>query len=294
MAWNAPLRARLEPVLAQLERHGPTLFLLRCFWIFLVIEGRDRVLMLAGQGFITLVPMLVVIASFTSASGAGEVGDGIINRMGLTDTAAEAVTALFQYPPGTSGGITLFSVALLLFSLNGFARSIQRTFEGAWGLPRIGIRGTTSRTAGLVVLLGAGFLAGWVGGHLGSGSLGFIAGLLAQSVVIAAGWLLGTSLMLSRRASARALLPGAVLTAALQLVVGWGTAIYVPELFARNAERYGVIGVALALVTWLIVVASVLVGGAIVAAVLANGGGGSLAVRPDSQGRPSPWMQRIS
>lgn len=52
---------------------------------------------------ITLVPMLVVMATFTSASGAAEVGDGIIDRVGLTDSAAEAVTALVEYPSGAGG-----------------------------------------------------------------------------------------------------------------------------------------------------------------------------------------------
>ncbi len=269
---------RLDPWVVRLESYAPTLFLVRCFRIFMLIEGRDRVLMLAGQGFIALVPMLVVIATFTSASGAGKVGDGIIERMGLTDSAAEAVSTLFAYPPGVTGGTTLFSIGLLLFSLNGFARSVQRTFEGAWGLRRMGMRGTVSRTGGLAVLLGAGFAAGWIGRQLDALPGGPVLGLAAQAAVIVGGWLLGTSLMLSRRTPARSLLRGAVLSATLQLIVGWGTAIYVPELFARNAERYGVVGVALALVTWLIAVASVIVGGAIVGAVLGNGGRGALAL----------------
>jgi membrane protein len=269
-----PLLSRLDPWLVRLEGYGPTLFLVRCYRIFMRIEGRDRVLMLAGQGFIALVPLLVVIASFTSASGASQVGEGIIAKMGLTDSAAEAVKILFAYPPGATGGITLFSVGLLLFSLNGFARSVQRTFEGAWGLSRVGMRGTASRTGGLIMLLGAGIAAGWLGGQLDTLPAGVVLALAAQALIIVGGWLLGTSLMLSGRTAARALLRGAVLSAVLQLIVGWGTAIYVPELFARNAERYGVVGVALALVTWLIAIASVIVGGAIVGAVL--GGAGSL------------------
>ena len=278
MSARGPLTTRLDRWVARLEHHAPSLFLVRCFRIYMVIEGRDRVLMLAGQGFIALIPMLVVIASFTSASGgAGRVGEGIIERMGLTGNAAEAVNTLFAYPPGATGGTTIFSLGLLLFSLNGFARSVQQTFEGAWGLRRMGMRGTASRTAGLAVLLGAGFVAGVVGSQLDLLPAGLILCLVAQTAISVGGWLLGTSLMLSRRTPTRSLLHGAVLSAVLQLVVGWGTAIYVPELFARNAERYGVVGVALALVTWLIAVASVIVGGAIVGAVLGNGGGGSLA-----------------
>jgi len=284
MSDPSPLAQRLEPWLVRLERFGPTLFLVRCFRVFMVIEGRDRVLVLAGQGFIALVPLMVVVASFTTASGASRVGEAIVERMGLTDSAADAVIILFAYPPGATGGTTLFSLALLLFSLNGFARSVQRTFESAWRLRRMGMRGTASRTAGLLVLLGAGFAAGWVGGRLDALPSGLVIGLLAQLTITMGGLMLGTSLMLSRRARPGAILPGAALSAVLQLVAGWGTAIYVPELFARNAERYGVVGVALALVTWLIAVASVIVGAAIVGAVL----GAGQRSWPDVDPSPSP------
>lgn len=252
----------------RLERHGATSLLLRCVRTFQLIEGRDRVLMLAGQGFIALVPLLVVVASLTGASGAGGVGEGLVERWGLTGSAAAAVTSLFAYPPGATGGVTLFSAGLLLFSLNGFARSVERTFQGAWGLRRTGFRGKVDRTAGLAVLLGAGFAAGWVRQRLDTVPAGLVLGLAAQAAVVVGGWVLGTSLMLSRRVPTRSLLGGAVLSTVLQLVVGWGTALYVPELVARNAERYGVVGVALALVTWLLAVASVIVGAAVVGAVL--------------------------
>lgn len=269
---KSALRADLARLTARLEDYPPGLFLVRCVRIFFIIEARDRVLMLAGQGFMALVPLLIIVASFTSASGDAGVGDNIIDSMGLTGEAADAVSILFAYPPGATGGITAFSLVLLLFSLNGFAKSVQRTFEAAWGLPRRGMRGTTTRTVGVVVLLACPSFAAWVGHQFDRLPAGLLIVLVAQMLVIGGGWLVGTALMLDRRAPARSLVAGAIVSAALQLIVGWATAIYVPEIFARNAERYGVVGVALALVTWLIAVASVLVGGAIVGAVLGNGG----------------------
>lgn len=266
------LTARLDRLTVWLEGYAAGLFVIRCIRIFFLIEARDRVLMLAGQGFIALVPLFMVVASLTSASGVERVGDGIIETMGLTGGAAEAVSTLFAYPPGAAGGITVFSLILLLFSLNGLAKSVQRTFEVAWGLPRMGMRGTRSRTLGLIVLLGCGSLAAWVSGLLDGLSAGLLAILAAQVLVIGGGWLVGTALMLTLRVPTRALVPGAVVSAGLQIIVSWATAIYIPEIFARNAERYGVMGVALALVTWLIAVTSVLVGGAIVGAVLGHQG----------------------
>lgn len=262
--------AELARLPARLEQRPAGLFVVRCTQLFFTIEARDRVLMLAGQGFIALVPLFMVVASLTSASGVERVGDEIIETMGLTGGAAEAVTSLFAYPPGAAGGTTLFSLLLLLFSLNGFAKSVQRTFETAWGLPRMGMRATASRSVGLVVLLGCGSLAAWVSQQLGQLPVSLVIVLAVQLLVMGAGWLVGTTMMLTQRVPVRYLLPGATVSAVLQLIAGWATAIYVPEIFARNAERYGVMGVALALVTWLIAVASVLVGGAIAGAVLGS------------------------
>lgn len=265
---------RFAPLRERVERRPLVAFLIRCSGIFQAIEGRDRVLMLAGQGFIALVPLLVVVASFTSAAGAGRVGDRIIERMGLTDSAAAAVNTLFAYPPGASGTTSLFSISLLLFSLNGFARSVQRTFEGAWGLPKMGIRGTASRTAGLLVLVGAGYLVAWVGERVEPLPVaGAVLAIAVQEGAIVGGWLIATSFMLSHRVPVRLLVAGALLSASMQLVVGWATAIYIPEIFARNAERYGVVGVSLALVTWLIAIAALIVAGAVVSAVLGARGG---------------------
>jgi uncharacterized BrkB/YihY/UPF0761 family membrane protein len=258
---------RLDRAWARVEHRTPVVFAVRCVTLFLRTDARDRVLMLAGQGFIALIPMLVVIASFTSASGAGSVGDRIIDKMSLTGSAAEGVQILFEYPPGATGGVTLFSCVLLLFSLNGFTKSTQRTFEGAWGLPRVGIRGTANRAAGFVVLICCGAATGWLSGVLHSPPV-VVVGIVVQVSVLTAGWLVATDLMLSRRIPQRRLMLGALFSAVVQLLVTWGTSIYLPELFERNAQRYGVIGVALTLVTWLIAVAAVIVAAAIVGAVL--------------------------
>ncbi len=258
-------------------------FLARAVSVFVSIEARDRILMLAGQGFIALMPLLIIVASVTTSTGSDRVGERIIDRMGLTDSAADGVRVLFAHPPDAAGGVTLFSALLLLFSLNGFARSVQRTFEEAWTLPRMGARAAVSRTVGVFILLGAGFFAGWVGRLLDGGPAVYIFGVAAQFAVIVLAWMVGTGLMVSRRLPFRSLTIGAVLSTAIQLVAGWGTALYLPDLFERNAERYGVIGVALALVAWLIAVASVIVGGAIVGAVLGT---------PADSPAVAPWRMR--
>jgi uncharacterized BrkB/YihY/UPF0761 family membrane protein len=47
-----------------------------------------------------------------------------------------------------------------------------------------------------------------------------------------------------------------------------GTALFLPTIFTRNAERYGLIGVAFGLVTWLFAYAAVVIVSAVVGGTL--------------------------
>ncbi len=72
--------------------------------------------------------------------------------------------------------------------------------------------------------------------------------------------------MLGARVPWRRLAPGAVVSAVAQVLVGWGGSLWVPHLIERNAGRYGVIGVAVALISWLVVLAFLLVASAVIGA----------------------------
>jgi membrane protein len=174
----------------------------------------------------------------------------------------------------------VLGAVILLVSTGGFARSLQRTYEKAWSLPVRGMRGTVEGIGGMFVLVTVLGLLTWLS-HLVGGRL------LALPIQVAVGiplWLLFTSMMLSRRIPRRQLLPGAVVTAVGQVALGWWTAVYVPRLIATDAAKYGVIGVAFALVSWLVVVAYLIVASAVIGSVA----GRSAAVTPpDPPGRTS-------
>lgn len=246
--------------------HTPPVRLVR---LFVDIDGRDRILMLAGQAFIAVIPLLIVVATVSGTGGSSAVGSYLVRRFALDGSAEESVRILFDRPPEATGGITLFSLVVLVWTSNSFARSLQRTFASAWGLPRSGMRGTVLRTVGLVVLLVVLFGTSWLGNALEEGPVVGGVVVLVQLLILVGGWALASHLMLARRVPARRLLPGAVASAVVQLVVGWGTAIWLPGLVTRNADNYGVIGAALALVSWLILVAATIVASAVLGRVLA-------------------------
>ncbi|MEV0799493.1 YhjD/YihY/BrkB family envelope integrity protein [Kribbella sp. NPDC050281] len=232
------------------------------------IRFYDRALTLAGQAFIALIPLLVVLATWFSSSDSLAVGDWLIERFSLTGPSADAVQSLFGRPPADSGGLTFLSVITVLVSASSFARSVQRTYELAWNLPARGLRRTVNGIEGAFLLLIALILLGYLASLADQLPVGLLITVIAQICTAVPGWWLASWLLLSRRVSWRLLLPGAVVSAVAQVVVTSAGAVYVPHLIERNTERYGVIGVAIALISWLVVLALVIVGSAVVGAQL--------------------------
>jgi membrane protein len=160
--------------------------------------------------------------------------------------------------------VVSFVVLLVaLFTLTGV---LQRTYEAAWDLPKRGLPGTLHGLTGtsllfaqlIILTLFASTLRGL---PVGSVLLGFVRFTVGVPL-----WLALQYLLLSRRIPARVLLPGAVVASAGQLVLSVYSALWMPGLVATNSERYGLIGVTFALVSWLIVIGLGIVAGAVVSA----------------------------
>jgi membrane protein len=86
-------------------------------------------------------------------------------------------------------------------------------------------------------------------------------------------------LLLDRRIRWRRLLPGGVLTAVCTAIYGVATTIYMPRLMATNSERYGLFGVTLSLIGWLLCIAIVVVA--------------VTAIATEFDRAPEPWARRL-
>jgi membrane protein len=75
-------------------------------------------------------------------------------------------------------------------------------------------------------------------------------------------------LLLDRRISWRRLLPAGALSAACTALYGVASTIYMPALFKSYSARYGLFGVTLALIGWLLCIALIVVASTAVASVL--------------------------
>ncbi len=232
------------------------------------VGGLSRASALAGNAFVAIVPLLIVVASWTESSDRRDISDALVSHFGLTGGAADAVQQLFARPPEHAEGVTIFGMLLILISAASFARTVQRIYELAWGLPACGARGMLEGLGGAVVLIGSLIAVAWIGKVVWLATDTVFAAVVIQTFLATPVWTLFIWLALSRRRPWRQILPGAVVSAAGEAVVAVITSHYVPHLITGNSLRYGVIGVAFAIISWLVIVGYLIVGSAVIGAEL--------------------------
>ncbi|HEU4426982.1 MAG TPA: YhjD/YihY/BrkB family envelope integrity protein [Pilimelia sp.] len=272
---------------AVVARHAGASFPVRVLRRFTAINGRDRALVIGGQAFTTLIPFFIVVAAATRQSGSSIVADRLKQRFRLTGASAEALDSLFQRPPGATGAITLAGVVLLLVSLLSLTRSMQRAFETAWRLPPAGLRGTLDGLTGFGLLIASLLVLSLLVSALRPLPAGTVLAAVLRGLAASGVWLVLQYLLLSRRIPVRRLVLGALVAGIGQTLVSLYSALWMPRVIEENANRYGVIGVTFALVSWLIVVGFAIV----VSAVVSAEAGGA---EPLDAGRPPRWLARLS
>jgi membrane protein len=268
---GADLVARAEPWLP-----------VRCLRRFAAIDGRNRALVLGGQAFTTVIPLLIVVAAAASRQGPTALADRMADRFHVTGASAQAIRTLFERPPGATGAITIAGVVVMLFSLLSLIRSLQRTYEAAWQLPALGVRGTVHGMTAIGLLVASFLVLALLVGLLRQAPAGSVLAFVLRIVVNTAVWLVLQRLLLSRRVSIRQLLPGSIVIGAGSALLTLYSALWMPRVIESNADQYGIIGITFALLTWLIVVCLCLV----VAAVIGAEIGGAPTIRPVIPGSP--------
>jgi uncharacterized BrkB/YihY/UPF0761 family membrane protein len=275
------IRAGGERGARLLARTGSSLPV-RCLLRFGAVSGRDRALVLGGQAFTTVIPLLIVVAAGASRKGPTALADRLADRFHVTGSSAESIRTLFERPPGATGAITIAGVVVLLFSLLSLTRSLQRTYEAAWQLPAMGVRGTLNGVTAIGLLITSLLVLSLLVGQMRQVPAGNVVAVVLRVVVSAAVWLVLQSLLLSRRIPIRRLLGGAVVAGAGTAVLSVYSALWMPRLIENNAARYGIIGITFAMLTWLILVGFCVVAVAVISAEL----GGAPTIRPRAAAAP--------
>jgi membrane protein len=225
---------------------------------------------LAAQTFLALFPLLIAVTALLPADAAVGVQDTFRQRVGISGSTDAAVSQLVNNRDQLQSGISVFGAVVVLASAMSFTRALQRVYEMAWGLPRLGLRASLRGLLWLVGVVAYFAVLGIAIRFAGGG----VQGTILRSVLFAVGavllWWWTPYLLLLGRVRARALLPGGLLTAAALLVVSSIGSVYLPRSVQSNERKFGTIGVVFAIESWLVVIGCTLVGAAVVTAVLAQ------------------------
>jgi membrane protein len=285
-----PQLPRLRP---QLRRRCLSRSLLwRCAVRFAAISGYDRALGLAAQAFVAAIPTVIVASSMTDRS-TDAFPDAIIDRLQLSGATADLVRQAFLPTDATS--VTVWGVCLLIVSGVGFTRALQRAFRAAWGVhPSPGWRAWSSGLGGALVMAAAvaagGALATVVQGFDGADPAVFVLRAFVTGVL----WLVAIRLLLGWSLPWRRYAPGAVLAGVGTAVIWWAAGIWLPRALASQAAAYGLIGIFVVMISWLIVLALLLVVAAVVSAELWQAGSTAPQRRPPPARGPKERVEVVS
>lgn len=251
-AVKGPLRLLLAPA-------GPL-----AAWLqrLVAIQAVDRGVALGALAFSALFPLLIVYAAVVPVIDAHTFAQRLIQRLHLHGNAGQSLRAAVASPSTVAHGITVIGVLLVVFSALSLARALQRLYELSYELPSAGMRGTHWHLLWIALLPAYLSLRPLVVGV--AGTWWHLVGSLALG---SAAWLATPYVLLGRRMPWRRLLPGAVITGVGMTAFGLFSVVYLPHSVSSSAARFGTIGVALALLGWLVLAGFVLVGAAAAGAV---------------------------
>ncbi|MEW2140847.1 ribonuclease BN [Streptomyces sp. NPDC005409] len=214
-----------------------------------------RALGFAALGFLTLVPLLIVVSAADARGGQGFaqwLGDGL----GVSQAAKGEIERLFALPGQVLRTTTALGLALLaVFGLS-FGTVMQSGYERVWDLPPARWWARWRHALWLAVLVGVLYLLAITSPWHRSPARGLIA--------VAIGTLFfwwSQRLLLGGRVAWTALLPGAVATMLGLLGLRVFSRLVFSPLIASNAVTYGPFGTVLILQTWLVAIGVVVFGG---------------------------------
>lgn len=255
------------------------------------IELMHRSMGFAALGFMTLMPLLVVVAATTPWEHRPGFAQWVVDGMGLDRTGADGVRSLFAAPRHILSATSAWSMASLAYFGLTFVASVETGYRKIWDLPSGPWHRDLRRTVWLAVLTAYLFCESQSAAVTGSGPLrgtGRIALTFVLGVLFFA-W--GQRFLLGGMVALRTALPGAVFTMLGLAGLRIFSRLFFAPLIVSNAVTYGPVGTVLTLETWLVGVGFVVFGGALLGRHVRDGRmlrRGAEIPRPR---RPEDWYE---
>ncbi|WP_223735015.1 YhjD/YihY/BrkB family envelope integrity protein [Streptomyces purpurogeneiscleroticus] len=228
----------------------------------------DNATRLAAQAFLTALPMLIAIATYSPEIVRAELLESLRSIFGTPKPVMRQVEAVYNGGPGARETWGVVGVLVTLVSATAFVRALQRLCERSWQLPHSGIR--------IAVWRWFAWLLVWTTALVCQGMLrtGFGAGLLLavplQVVVAVLVWWWTQHLLLAGRIGWRPLFPGALVTGGAVVAFTGVSGLWLPRSLALSVQRYGPLGSVFTVLSWLILFFTTVVVGIAMGYVLAQ------------------------
>ncbi|MGI5452932.1 YhjD/YihY/BrkB family envelope integrity protein [Streptomyces sp. CA-249302] len=228
----------------------------------------DMATRLAAQAFLTALPLLFVIASFSPAALRDELRRTIRLLVGTSGPVLAQVDGVYAGGGQARETWGAVGVVVALVSATAFSRALQRLCERAWHLPKSGLRSVVWRWgAWLIVWIVALLFQGVVRDGFGVGP---VLGVPLQLVGACLLWWWTQHLLLVGRVGWLPLLPGALLTGLGVVLFSAVSGLWLPRSLRVSVDRYGPLGSVFTLLSWLIFFFATVVVGIAVGYVVAH------------------------
>ena len=221
------------------------------------LEVVDRGMTLAAHAFTSILPILIVVGALRATLDPQ--ADAIFaEHLGFSDATAEMLDK--SLPPGARElrVIGVVGVVVLVVAATSFARALERSFQTIWRTPKVSIRFAWRWLVAIVaVVIGIALIVATRIIVHGGGALPVLE-FIAEVAIWGALWWIAGWIVMNRRVSLRALLPGAVLAGVAFAIAGQVARVVLPPILAEAALRFGILGVAFSYIGWLLVMSCIL------------------------------------
>jgi membrane protein len=233
-------------------------------------EFVDRSVALASKAFVSLFPLVIVVAAFAPARTRTSILDSIRVRFGLSGPALNSVKGAFASASDIRRATGVLGLVLTVFYATSFTTALQRVYLKAWRRPpggKVGgyVRGPAwmgSILAFLAILGGARRI---LTGGPGTAVYALIA--FFGSVLL---WWVTAWLLLEGQVRWRVLLFSGAVTGTAMTIFAGSASLWMPDIVTKDQTQFGFFGVALALVTWFSFASTIVMVGVCAGAVVAE------------------------
>ena len=235
---------------------------------FVQVDLVNQAVILAALALSLMVPVLVTLAALVPLGAADSLPAVVGARLGLEPEAVADLQSLFPSEEAVRGSSTVIGTVFTLLSAYAWPTALQRGYEIAWGVTSRGWRGLWRPLVWLTAFVAAGaLLLALPRSGLADPWRTILLLVLWTPIIFLWSW--WTQHFLLRGAVAwRLLIPGAVAMTIGLVGLRAFAAVWLSTAISTNYERYGPLGIVFMLLTWLIALSVVMLGGPVLGAAL--------------------------